>query len=276
MKHKDLKIVYDADCPMCNWYTGQFVKHGFLEKEGREPYQNIGPYTKTQIDMDRARNHIALWNKETGKVTYGYESLVEILSQRWQWIKTVATSKVVAPFISMLYDFISYNRKVIAPSAPRGFLNCIPDRNIKMRVVFLVICMFAVEYTAGMYFARYFSGVTRYADLPFRESILFLSQLLFQGVLAWFWNRNMVWDYLGNVAFISVLGGMMMVGFYLVLQFLPIDTNTLQILVGAGLGAVVMFMFLEHNRRIKIGNFNKNLSYSWVIFRILLFFIIFR
>src|SRR5574339_620126 len=35
MKNKIL--VYDDNCPLCTWYSGLFVKYGFLHTEGRKP-----------------------------------------------------------------------------------------------------------------------------------------------------------------------------------------------------------------------------------------------
>lgn len=273
----DFRIIYDSDCPMCNWYTGTFINHGFLSENGREAYQNIGPYTKTCIDMNRARNHIALLNKKTGKITYGIDSLVEILSSRWKWIKTVATSFIVAPFLRFLYDFISYNRKVIAPSANRGFLSCIPDFNLTMRLLFILVCGLGIESWAGNYFSNYFDTNTRWNGFPLRETLLFISQLLFQGLVAIaFTDKKNTMDYLGHLSFVSLIGAFFLFVFHILLSVIPFQQDLILVLSSAGLGAVLMFMFIEHKRRIMLLGYPKVLSYSWVLFRIILFFVIFK
>jgi hypothetical protein len=178
--------------------------------------------------------------------------------------------------IARLYDFISYNRKIIIPTTPRGFLDCIPDPNIPMRIAFLTLCLLVVEFTAGNYFSRYFGDITRGNELPFRESILFLSQLAFQAVVVVFASRKSAWDYLGNMAFVSLLGGLFLLAFQVVLMIIPSAGTNMHFLSAVGLGAVLMWMFIEHNRRIKIAGFPKILTYSWVFFRIVLYFAIFR
>ena len=76
---KNHTILYDEVCPMCNAYTSAFVKTGMLDKDGREPYQNMSCNYASKVDTLRAVNEIALVNKETGEVEYGIRSLFIIL-----------------------------------------------------------------------------------------------------------------------------------------------------------------------------------------------------
>lgn len=275
MNNQDLLIIYDADCPMCNWYTGKFAEHGLLPEKGREAYQKIGPYTKTVINMDKARNHIALMDRTNGTITYGYDSLLEILGRKWAWIKKVGTLKIMRLFFTTLYDFISYNRKVIAP-AKNGFLTCVPDRNITMRFWFIFLAMILVEYTAGIYFTAHFPGVTRFEALPFRESILFVSQIAFLFILARLLREKNIYDYLGHVALISALGGLILLVFQLAISGMELAGIHQPMIPAMGLGAVVMWMFIEHKKRVHNFGFHPALSWIWLAFRILLFFLIFK
>jgi predicted DCC family thiol-disulfide oxidoreductase YuxK len=275
MKTDDLVIVYDAECPMCQWYTGEFVKTGLLSPNGREAYQKIGAYTKTQIDMKKARNHIALLNKNTGNVVYGYESLLEVLGQKWHWMKTIGATRFVAMFFSVVYDFISYNRKIIAPPKNR-FLTCIPDKNPRMRIAFMVLCLLVVEFTAGMYFSRYFGAYTRFAEIPWRESLLFVSQIGFMALFAALVGEKNLYDYLGHLSFVAFMGGIILLVFDIVFQSFSFMGIAISFLPFLGLGAVVMWMFMEHKKRLNAGGFKPILSYGWILFRVLLFFIIFK
>jgi hypothetical protein len=274
--NQDLIIIYDADCAMCRWYTGAFVSHGLLPENGREAYQQIGPFTKSKINMNKARNHIALFNKHSGQVIYGYESLAEILGSRWKGLKSLATHRIVAPLIGALYNFISYNRKVIVPSAPRGFLDCIPDRNWAYRISFLILAMLVTEFTAGIYFTHFFAGMTRFNQVLGRESILFTAQLLFQGGILWLLLKKGIYDYLGNLAMVSMLGGIGLLGIGAFVWIIGYFGFSTAVPAAAALGAILMFMFSEHKRRLKMLNLPAVLSWSWVAFRVLLYFIIFR
>ena len=82
---KDHTILYDEVCPLCNAYTGAFVRTGLLDPDGRAPYQQL-PATTT-IDRTRAADEIALVNKRTGEVHYGIQSLFLIIGHAFAWEK---------------------------------------------------------------------------------------------------------------------------------------------------------------------------------------------
>lgn len=140
----------------------------------------------------------------------------------------------------------------------------------------LLAGMALVELTAGFFFSFWFAEQTRFARVPFRESWMFVAQLLFQGFMAHRLGLRPVWAYLGQVAVVGVLGGIFLVPVHfglLGMRWLGYDTG---FLAGVGLGAALMLMFLEHARRVAVFGFPKALSLTWLIFRMLLFFVIFR
>lgn len=105
---------------------------------------------------------------------------------------------------------------------------------------------------------------------------MFAAQLLFQAMLLLISRKHkFIYEYWGHVAFVGFLGGIMLLIGNAVLHFLPAIVNK-PFLSIALLGAVLMWMYMEHARRIKISNLPQWLSYSWVLFRIVLFFIIFK
>ncbi|MBL7811870.1 MAG: hypothetical protein JNL57_06565 [Bacteroidetes bacterium] len=264
-------IIYDADCPLCRWYTGAFVKHGLLPADGREPYQHCGPNTRQVVDMARARNEIALLNKETGEVTYGYRSLSLILQQRWKWIRTATTHRILAPCISGLYSFISYNRKVMAPASGNGsYLECIPDRHWGYRIFFMAMCLLLVNAVVGAYF-EYHLAAFGHHFIPFREGVFFIAQLLFQFIAMRLLRQQNAYDYLAHVGIVSALGAIGLGIFGTVLQVMTELHLQTGFLPGAGLGAVMLWMFLEHKRRVDLLGLSPALSYTWLLFRICIY-----
>ena len=73
-------ILYDAECPMCKFYTDQFVKRGMLGAAGRAPYQQMPDAVCPYVDRQRAVNEIALVNTQTGEVEYGVKSLFKVIA----------------------------------------------------------------------------------------------------------------------------------------------------------------------------------------------------
>ena len=68
MKNKIL--IYDDNCPLCTWYSGLFVKYGFLTPEGRKPFSTLDEQLISKIDFDKSRNEIPLLDTATDKVLY--------------------------------------------------------------------------------------------------------------------------------------------------------------------------------------------------------------
>lgn len=142
MKNKKCSrtIIYDDNCPLCSWYTGAFVQSGLLAEEGRLPFSSLPPELLQQIDYARGKNEIPLIDHQSGKVLYGIDALVSILGQRCPIVRLTGRWKPVNWLLKKLYNFISYNRKVIvARSTTPGTVDCTPDFRLDYRVVFMLV-----------------------------------------------------------------------------------------------------------------------------------------
>ena len=136
------QIIYDDTCPMCQWYTGAFVKYGFLQEQNRVSFnelnhQNLEEY---KLDTNTARHEIPLVDLAGDKPMYGLDSLVYILQSRWPWVGKVMKVKPLRWFFQKLYTLVSYNRRVMAPTTQKatGF-DCAPDFNVRYRMFFIYL-----------------------------------------------------------------------------------------------------------------------------------------
>ncbi len=130
-------LIYDDQCPLCRWYSGQFVKHGLLEK--RLPFSALGEGQPVcNIDWDRSRHEIPLHDFANGRTHYGLDSLIHLLGKRIPLIAWGAKLPPVYWFFRQLYSLVSYNRRVIIPTPPAatGF-DCAPDFHLGYRSAFL-------------------------------------------------------------------------------------------------------------------------------------------
>ena len=140
-------MVYDADCPLCAAYTKAFISTEMLDKDGRVPFQQVGGSFCPGMDEDRSKNEIALVNLETGEVKYGIDSLLAIIGNRYPWMGAVARTQPLNFLVRKLYNFISYNRKVIAPAAApvssastsQFQFDCTPTFKLKYRIAYIVV-----------------------------------------------------------------------------------------------------------------------------------------
>jgi hypothetical protein len=130
---------------MCAVYTGAFIKFELLEGNGRYKFADLQQLPLASIiDKDRARHEIALVDVEKKEVRYGLESLFYILGNHFPFLQFIFKQKWFRSFSQPLYYFISYNRKVIAPSSKQSPESCNPDFHLKYRVLYILLMMYVV------------------------------------------------------------------------------------------------------------------------------------
>jgi predicted DCC family thiol-disulfide oxidoreductase YuxK len=138
MKLTDKTLIYDDDCPLCAAYTNAFVKTGLLER--RQPFSSASAELLHTINWQRSKNEIPLLDPATKKVWYGIDALLEILGGRFPLIKTIGRVAPINYLLKKLYNFISYNRKVIvAVKTTPGKIDCTPSFNVFYRLLFLLV-----------------------------------------------------------------------------------------------------------------------------------------
>lgn len=267
---EDHTLLYDADCPMCRIYTGVFVKHGWLDKRGRQPFQELPEDWKATLDEERAQSEIALINRKTKEVSYGIDALFRIITNKLPVFRSLFAVQWLRWFIQRCYFFISYNRKVIAAVKPSaGVRACVPAYNFKYRVAYLVFAWLFTSFILNSY-AALMVGIVPAGNI-YREFLVCGGQMIFQGIVISCVASEKRMDYLGNMMTVSVIGALLLLPAFLLHRLLP---------VVPALGFVAYFllvasiMLLEHMRRCKLLGVGLLPSVSWVVYRLLVLAII--
>lgn len=260
-------LIYDSDCPFCKWYSGLFIRTGFLAPEGRIPYNQAIEDSSIRFNHDHGRNQIALVDRATGVTHYGINSLLEVLGTRLPLIRTIGQLPVIHQLLQLLYTFISFNRKVIAPSDCKN--TCVPSRSIAWRITFIIVCGLIVNAVTALYFNQQLGAF--YKAGPNADILFFTVQLAFQGLAFYLLKQKDFYNYAGQVAFVSLLGALVLLGFHLGLNLLTTLGMDVDLLQPICYGVVLMFMFYEHSRRIKLLHLSPLLTLSWVIFRLVIY-----
>lgn len=263
-------LLYDTSCPLCAAYTKGFVASGMLGANGRCSYEEgIANYSHL-LDSDRARNEIALVDTEKGSVMYGIESMNYVITHSLPFLKPVLNNAAVLFFLKKFYAFISYNRKVIAPSP--GYLQqrCVPDFNIPYRLAYLALSAILTAMILSSY-SRLLHGVVP-ASNPSREYMIAAGQIFFQAniLLAFKPTKKLLFDYLGNMMTVSLIGSLLL----LPLLILNHYTSIHPFLAPGWFFAVVLYLFLLHRRRVGYIQAPVLLSYTWVLYRVIVLLII--
>lgn len=265
---KNHTLLYDVDCPMCNIYTNGFIKCNMLDKNGRKPFTSINKKEEVYVDIERAKNEIALIDTKNKTVIYGINSLLKVLGNSIPLIEKIGNIKPVNYFLNKLYSFISFNRKVIAPSKlMKTDIACVPTFNLKYRIAYIVFAVFVTAFTLFQ-----FSKLVPQLETPtfYREILIAIGQLVFQGIFLVKENKKTMINYFGNIITISLIGSLLLVPVLAINTMfnLPFYINVLMFF------AIVLFMLLEHIRRIKLLELPKYLSVTWVLYRVFILVII--
>lgn len=260
-------ILYDAECPMCKLYTSQFTKRGMLDAGGRAPYQQMPDTVCPFVDRQRAVNEIALVNTETGEVEYGVKSLFKVIANSFPVFGPLFSFRPFTWLMEKAYGFVSYNRRVIAPSAADQHSGIGPAFSLKHRIAYLVFTWLVV----GFILTHYAYLLTHFIPLggKYREYAICGGQILFQGIIISLYAPKKSWDYLGNMMTISFAGALLLVPVVILHHTIhwPIFFPLYFMLV-AGL------MFLEHIRRAKLLHLGWLLTVTWALYRVILLLII--
>lgn len=269
LKHHTL--LYDTDCPVCAAYTKGFIQSGMLGQEGRTPFETGIELYGGILDLNRSRNEIALVNTETRSVLYGIDSLNYVITQRFPLLKHLLHNAVILFLLKKFYAFISFNRKVIAPSPDYSTQVCIPDFNLRYRLLYLVLSALLTS-TILLHYSVLLQGIIPATNL-FREYAICFGQILFQAslLLVLGMKKEKLFNYLGNMMTVSLIGGLLLLPMLLLNHYIMLPSS----FPLAWFFAVVAFMFLQHRRRVSSIKAPVWLSYTWVLYRgIVLLFIL--
>ena len=266
-------LIFDKDCPLCTIYTKLFIKYGFLDEKGRQAYQDID-FTDTQVDTDRARNQIALLDTTTGEAIYGIDALTKVLTNKFFFIGFIMKFKPLYWLMTQIYSLISYNRKIVIPVSCNNLTSCNPSKNWFWRILFILICCVIVQLSIPLYFNTFFKGymINTYYLYP---SLFFIGQLFFQLLCCKILKEKNSYDYIGHVSFISLIAALLLICFYVILNLLTSIGFETTVLGMICYGMVSGWMLLEHRRRMSILEMNRWLTWSWALYKIIVFSLLF-
>lgn len=254
---KNYTLIYDNECPMCNIYSKGFTKCGMLDQNGREAFTELSLKNKELIDFKRAKNEIALVDHNRNEVIYGLDSLLLIIGNSFPLLEKIARIQPLYWFFKKLYSFVSYNRKQIIPSKKDNTdQSCVPDFNLKYRIIYIAFVVFFSAYILSLFTPKLGLNTGNHF---LREFVVCLGQIAWQTLFLRFYLKENIWDYLGNMMTVSLIGTLLLIP--------SLFTNFSSVFYLMYFGIVVLIMFLEHLRRCKILKLNYLPTISWTIFR---------
>lgn len=262
---QDHVLLFDEVCPLCRAYSCAFVRAGWLDADGRAPYQQVGTSFPSSFDLARAADEIALVNLRTGQVTYGADSLMLILQHRFPALAPLFRLKWFTWLAQRAYSFVSYNRRVIMPTRDNYLYQ--PSFNLTYRIAYLLFAWVITSLFLNHY-TRLVVPLIPASSLT-REFLVCGGQMFWQAIFMWMFHQRRTWDYLGTVMTISLAGGLTLSVIQALLGWLHSP-----LLFGALFTGVAGLMFLEHIRRTRILQISSWLTVTWVLYRVILLAVI--
>ena len=256
---KDKILVYDDNYPLCTWYSGLFVKYGFLNADGRKPFSTLDDILLAKIDFDKSRNEIPLLDISTNKVVYGIDALLEILGQKIPFIKTTGNFRPLKWVLRKIYKLVSFNRKVIvAKKCGPATIDCSPDYNYLYRFIFMAACL--TFNTLMLYPFQYnlFCKLSYY-NLDFYElQAAHFAFVIINCTLAFSFTKAKGYEYLGQVNMLA-LSVILLLTPLMIIQFV-FDS---ELLMTSWLILTAAFIFKEYLRRMEYARVLSN--NKWVV-----------
>ena len=259
-------IIYDKDCPLCNLYTGAFIKTGMLDQAGRQNFCDFNSSAYPQMDVARSCDEIALVNTQTGNISYGIESLFKIIGNSFPMRKVFFNAWLFRLAMSKLYSFISYNRKVIAPASVfEKTGSCTPSYNLTYRWAYIVISWIFTSIVLTRFAVRLNDVIPSTNFI--REWLICGGQIVFQSITVSLIRKDRLVHYLGNMMTVSNIGALLLIP----ALWLPVSNPIFYL---TWFVTVVSFMLYEHYRRTRILELSVWASVSWIFYRLIVLWFI--
>lgn len=261
-------LIYDEDCPLCNAYTGAFIKHKWLDSEGRSSYQQVSQDLECRIDMQRSRSEVALIDKQTNQVFYGIDAMMRVIGNKIPLLQPLFRQRWFYWFMKRVYFFISYNRKVIAAVKPShtAARGCTPAFSFEYRLAYL---LFGWLFTLWIWtiYARSLKTIIPQVSAA---SLLwiFAGQIALQGILMGISRPKKTMEYLGNVTTVSLIGSLLLLPAGLLANLFSIHAP---IVFACYLWLVIVFISWEHLRRIQLLKLSPFLAVTWLYYWLVAF-----
>lgn len=241
-------LIYDKDCPFCCWYTNLFIRNGFLNTNERIPYSDAIQHPELHFNHDKARNKIAFLSTKNESISYGIDSLLTIIGRKLPVVKTIGNFFPFHWLLGMLYNFLSYNRKVIAAVDCQENCGCAPSTSYFWRFIFIGCGYWLFYFAVSLYFIGENNLIINHLNVV----IYFSCVLIIQGIFFKLLGNRRLYDYIGHLSFVLMIGSFLLIISHFILSFLSnysIESTALQPFL---FGCSVTVLFFLHRKRLRL------------------------
>ena len=264
MKPAQHLLIYDNDCPFCCWYTNLFIHNGLLANNERIPYSEAVQDPELHFNHDKARNKIAFVATRNGEITYGIDSLLTIIGRKFPAIKHIGKFLPVHFLLGLLYNFLSYNRKVIAAVDCQQNCGCSPEKSYVWRFSFIAGCYWLFDTAISLQVTTYNKLLISHLNIFICFVTLYILQVVFFKLLG---NKHL-YDYLGHLSFVLIIGSFLLIFNHFTLQFLSNYSIEVTELRPFLTGCALTVTFFLHRKRLRLLHASPILQFTLIFLMI--------
>lgn len=264
------KLLIDKNCPMCQLYGKGFKKLNMVDSDTICYYQTVDNKIISQIDAERAKSEVALYDGSTNQTIYGVDAFLTIFQQDNRLLKALFSFKPVYWLATKMYRFISFNRHVIAgiPQKPTE-RDCTPVIHKPYRWTYILLVAVITSFIVGA-FSHLLAARIGISMPAYQEWLICFGQIGWQFIAISLIKKEKRLDYLGNMSTVSMIGALLLIPLFMFDWIGPL--NALHLMTY--FGVVVGYMFLTHLKRAKNLQISWPISISWLSYRIIVLIII--
>lgn len=253
------KLYTDRHCPLCQAYARHFVNNQYLPADAIRCYQTS---EETLIDQNlTGYMEKIVYQDGQDKVYHGIDALIQIIGNKHPRLAGCLSVQPLYFLLSVLYNFISYNRHVIT-MPPYGKHQTHVTHPLYRSIFILFSAVFTSIILLNLWtpYSQYYN-----IHVPMGlEWIICFGQILWQATAITILSKTHFWSYLGNMSMVSLLGAIFLIPLLFFSETLIAMSPWC---LPTGFSCVVMFMLVEHFRRCKRLNLVIWITLSWILFR---------
>lgn len=251
-------IVFDNQCAACSLGVRSLKKFGLMSSESTIELETFSDNELAcNVNPKRACDEMAVINKETLEVSYGYDGYADLISEQYPRLGGFMNKNWVKRLLNPLYLFFASNRRILAPLTPTE-TTCEPTLKKEFRLG--LIALMAV-YAGGITYIK--GGL-----LEGSEWFSFLSpwKLISITGVGWlitglFYNGKRKWDYWGHLSVIAgsaiFIQTLALIGYYFLPSFVWVT--------GSMLLCDVLMIWMHYKRTKLLGESQKQTLIWWLV-----------
>ncbi|MEJ1240955.1 hypothetical protein WBG78_22605 [Chryseolinea sp. T2] len=257
-------IVYDSNCKVCSSWKDIVISLTRIPESKVKAYKDLSDGLDTKVDLAKFQNAMALVDTNGGPTLYGTEGIAYIFSSQFGIAAALFKFRPALRMFDFLYKTQAYNRYIIATPKSKFMCDCFPDRIVKYRISYIVICVIiSLMLTALLGVSlKSFAGVSLAASVAQMLLIAGTGWVL-QILLAIVILKEKALDYIAHLGSIMVTGLLVLIPWILLHWIAGVKSYYIPIISVTISSTLMLYLHIHRVRHLQL---SQAWTISWFLF----------